>query len=153
MKKIYLLMAILVMFFYGCGSSSSGGGTANAQTTVISSIQFYQYENTETDGIASVTCPANMVPISAGGLCNITTTGTIFSNRVSGNGAICACFPTDLDGYDEVFVYVMCARAYYTDVADASLSTPDVDTEPDIELQNEIDRLCEMREAMIQELN
>ena len=56
-------------------------------------------------------------------------------------------------GVDEIFVYVMCARAFYTDVASAVVSTPDVDTEPDSELQNEIDRLCEMREAMLQELN
>jgi len=147
MKKIYLLSAMLALFFYGCGNSN-GGGTANAQTvdTAVSSITIYRYENTETTGVAAVTCPADMIPISAGGFCHIINASDIFALMVSGNGAICGCTPGNLYPYDEVDVYVLCAQITYTGVVSAAVI--ESIAEPDVELQNEVDRIRGMREAL-----
>lgn len=95
----------------------------------------------ETDGVVGVLCPENMVPISAGCTCNITTVGAIFSVETTEIGAICGCSPDDLDGYDVVEVSVLCVNG--------TLSKPTVNSN-DFDIK--LDKVEEMRLRALEKL-
>ena len=116
-----------ILFLINCGGGG-GGTTSNdngtspinsaGAVTAISSISFTKYEATSTTGVASVVCPANTTVIAPSCDCDITTTGSIFGLSINdpGNGVVCGCMPTDLDGYDVVNVRVTCASSSSVDI-------------------------------------
>lgn len=93
MKHMILALLVTVPILWGCGS---GGGAAQAQT--LNEISFPQFTNFGVDGAQSIACPAKSIPVSAGCFCPIPETDGIFSVRIDGNGAICGCTPTLLNG-------------------------------------------------------
>lgn len=111
---------------------------------------FLSYEKKDTDGVVGISCPDNMIALSLGCSCDITTTGEIFSLRIIGNGALCGCGlrPNDDDyNYDVVTVQVNCLSVSEKNQKVRSL------IEEKAKLQKAENELKWMREEMEQAVN
>lgn len=111
---------------------------------------FLSYEKKDTDGVVGISCPDNMIALSLGCSCDITTTGEIFSLRIIGNGALCGCglLPNDDDyNYDVVTVQVNCLSVSEKKQKVRSL------IEEKAKLQKAENELKGMREEMEQAVN
>lgn len=143
MKNIILFIIIIIvnsLFLSSCGDSVSSASQNGSEN-----ISFKFYEKEKTTGVASISCPSDMIAISAGCYCDITTTGEIFSVSIIGDGlgAICGCGVVDLDDYDVVKVSITCTPGEIN----SSKASLDNDF-----MQKEKSRLYEIRAILMQEL-
>ena len=132
--------------------------SGNIQTTtsdVLTNISFKQYENTEYDGVAVVSCPINMIAVSAGCICDISTTGPIFASTIAGNGSACGCYPSLLDTdftTNKIEVYVVCAESTSTKAVSSVIMKRDVAEHWAEELRQKEEELTESRKMALEKL-
>ena len=108
MKKLFLLVAGLILA--GCGGGGGGTGSGapsvgvpdvNAQTPTVSTssvdvmtgVVFQDFTASDVDGVQSASCPVDMTAVSASCFCGIPDAGAIFSVRRVNGGAVCGCMP------------------------------------------------------------
>ncbi|MCC6543146.1 MAG: hypothetical protein IT392_01425 [Nitrospirae bacterium] len=132
--------------------------SGNIQTTtsdVLKNISFKKYENTEYDGVAAVSCPINMIAVSAGCTCDIATTGPIFALAIVGNGSVCGCYPSLLDTdftTNKLDVNVVCAESTSTKAVSSVIMKKDVAYQWAEELRQKEEELTESRKMALEKL-
>lgn len=135
MKKLFLSIPGVtagfvagVLFLISCGGDGGSStdpdvvNSANA-VSVIDTITFVQYLDTQTGGVASLACPTGSVGVDSSCLCQYVG-GVLFGSALDPtDGAVCGCTPDDVNTADDiVLVGVTCASSTEVDVVAAKAS-------------------------------
>lgn len=114
MKALSVLLLIGVSSLLGCGGGGGGGSVqAAGPTTVVTDVTIGFVSASSTDGVQVAVCPANATAISAGCHCEIPTAGPIFGLELTGNGAICGCYPGTGGAFSPVSVTATCSSLVF----------------------------------------